>query len=636
MNEWSREAPVASGLAPSRTRRLGALLMLALLLVLVHIVGLARDHWKVFDGELMGPDSYMRLLRVERLFETGGWYDSTMPRSNTPYGEVLHWSRPFDVVLLSGAMLLTPLVGFDAGLFASGVLVGPLLHFLTLLVLLWGTRGLLSRPELAATAVMFLFQASISSQFQAGRPDHHGLQALLFAALVALALRLLASPRAGAAVAAGLVAAGAIWVSVEGLPAVALVMATLAGAWLVRGGAFASTGATFAVSAAGGLALALAVERPPADWLAAEYDRASVAHLAALLAHAGPWLALWLWSRSGPPPTMLRTRAALALAGAALAVGLAWLLYPKLFAGPMVDVPVRVRELWLPQISEMMSIVGQADFGQSSYLLLLYFGAVLPASVYMIFLVRRSRGAERGRWLFLLLATLFYLGLGIQQLRWGIYAQLAALPAYGKLSQLVLRRFGLEMSGAGAPRRQIGEVLRASFARLLVLLIFALGFPAAALLAKPTVEAGQARGAAGSGLVPACDIAAAGRLLGRQDGLGGVPRRTLTYIFDGPELLYWTPHEVVATPYHRNAAGILDTYDFFAAVDPEAARQIVQRRGIEWVLLCPRGSESLLYRRAGAVTLLDRLRRDEAPAWLRPVALPGALGREYRLYEVRL
>jgi hypothetical protein len=110
----------------------------------------------------------------------------------------------------------------------------------------------------------------------------------------------------------------------------------------------------------------------------------------------------------------------------------------------------------------------------------------------------------------------------------------------------------------------------------------------------------------------------------------------MTYVFDGPELLYRTRHRVVGTPYHRNGAGILDTHDFFAARDAEVARRIAARRGIELVLLCPSGSERLFHTREGEVTLLDRLATGAAPAWLRPLALPPRLAEQYLLFEVDL
>ncbi len=54
----------------------------------------------VLDGGLLDSDSYMRLVRVDLLYQTGAWYDGNIPRSNAPYGDILHWTRLFDAVLL--------------------------------------------------------------------------------------------------------------------------------------------------------------------------------------------------------------------------------------------------------------------------------------------------------------------------------------------------------------------------------------------------------------------------------------------------------------------------------------------------------------------------------------------------------
>ena len=66
----------------------------------------------VFDGELMGPDGYMRLIRVDDLRNGSGWYNSTIERSNAPYGDALHWTRPMDLLIL--------LVSGIASLFGRG------------------------------------------------------------------------------------------------------------------------------------------------------------------------------------------------------------------------------------------------------------------------------------------------------------------------------------------------------------------------------------------------------------------------------------------------------------------------------------------------------------------------------------
>ena len=69
-------------------------ILICAIFVLFYISGLAPTK----KGELADPDGYMRLVRVAELYNTGRWYDPVIPRSNSPYGERLHWTRPFDIL----------------------------------------------------------------------------------------------------------------------------------------------------------------------------------------------------------------------------------------------------------------------------------------------------------------------------------------------------------------------------------------------------------------------------------------------------------------------------------------------------------------------------------------------------------
>ena len=96
-------------------------------------------------GELIGTDGYVRLTRVTDLYETGDWYHPAPMKTNTPYGDTSHWTRPFDVVLLAGAIPLSKWVGFESSLFAWGVAISPVLLALTLIALHWAVKVLLSK-----------------------------------------------------------------------------------------------------------------------------------------------------------------------------------------------------------------------------------------------------------------------------------------------------------------------------------------------------------------------------------------------------------------------------------------------------------------------------------------------------------
>lgn len=78
----------------------GLLSVIPIFWIMLYVYGAALCK----KGELADSDCYMRLLRVEALHDGGPWYDPVVRRENAPYGQTSHWTRPFDVVLLLGAV----------------------------------------------------------------------------------------------------------------------------------------------------------------------------------------------------------------------------------------------------------------------------------------------------------------------------------------------------------------------------------------------------------------------------------------------------------------------------------------------------------------------------------------------------
>ena len=92
-------------------------------------------------------------------------------KSNAPFGEPLHWSRPFDVLLLAGAIPLSVFVDFETALFAWGVVLSPVLLIFALIELNWATRVILSKDGTFLVILIFLFMPTILTYFQAGVSD---------------------------------------------------------------------------------------------------------------------------------------------------------------------------------------------------------------------------------------------------------------------------------------------------------------------------------------------------------------------------------------------------------------------------------------------------------------------------------
>ena len=262
---------------------------------------------------------------------------------------------------------------------------------LCLIALAWAATPLLDRDARLFACLALLIQPTVVAYSSLGRPDHHSLLLLLFILFTGLVLRLLdGASELRLALAAGAVAALALWISPEALAFIAPGLAALGLGWLLGQGSLARHQRNLLASATVCLALALAIERGPDALGAIENDRLSLVHVAlfALLGlfwtvvpfrrdrtHSAFWQkrAARLGERpqlprhrrsapSGHWPSMV-LRALLAGAGAAALAGLMLTMFPALQAGPLGEVDPLYRQLRLERIVEIQPLVALDAFG---------------------------------------------------------------------------------------------------------------------------------------------------------------------------------------------------------------------------------------------------------------------------------
>jgi hypothetical protein len=99
------------------------------------------------------------------------------------------------------------------------------------------------------------------------------------------------------------------------------------------------------------------------------------------------------------------------------------------------------------------------------------------------------------------------------------------------------------------------------------------------------------------------------------------PGYVFTHVDLGPRLITVTHHKAVAGPYHRNQEDILDVMRGFRG-SAENARQIITRRRVDYVLICPGLSETTIYSSEAPNGFYRQLVGGKVPAWLQPVQLP--------------
>ena len=633
-----------SGAVPDRSP-LGWLILLPLgCLVLGQLLLVTTGIIPVLDGLLVDPDGYMRLNRVLALHDGGAWFDSRYGRINPPEGHVQHWTRPLDALLLAGAWLLEPLLGFARALHLWGVLISPALLALAVLATAWAAAPALDRDSRLLACLVLLVQPIVLAYTSVGRPDHHSLLLLLALLLIGLSARLAAAPQdRRAAVLAGTVAAIAVWVSPEALTFVAVSLAALGLFWLAGVPGLGRANRAYLLATTATLAIALLIERGPGDLLAIESDRLSIVHLVlfALIAgfwsvmslaepadvssadgpatggHPGPLLRLPLTAGAGVAPVVGRALAA--LAGVVALAAIMALAFPDLRQGPLGQVDPLYDRIRLQNIIEIQPLlrtdwIASGRIGEALERLIKGVGIALIALPCLGILLARTSGPARRFWATVALALLVFLPLAFHQVRWASYAEAFLVWPYAAGIAWLLGR----LSGASG---SAGVVLRP------LVIVAALFWPLVLAATLPQQIVGSAgRSCPLDRLVAVLDRAAPG------------PQTLLAYADYGSELLYRTPHRVLAIPNHRPQPGFAATYRILTATDEEVARAELARFGVDWILLCPSATERWLFAVPGAsgTTFYERLADGEPPRWLRPLPLEDDLAEAARLFEVTL
>jgi hypothetical protein len=99
------------------------------------------------------------------------------------------------------------------------------------------------------------------------------------------------------------------------------------------------------------------------------------------------------------------------------------------------------------------------------------------------------------------------------------------------------------------------------------------------------------------------------------------------------EIMYRTRHGVVASPYRKGYEGLRDALRFFGATDEKSARDILDRRNVDLIAICPIFGLEAAGKSLGAGTMYDRMIAGRSPAWMREIELPAGAS-AFRLFEV--
>ena len=573
---------------------------------------------RVLDWQLTGPDEYMRLVRVAELRDGNGWYDTVIDRSNAPDGNALHWTRPMDILILSGAYVLSSVMGANDALFVSGAAVSPTIALLICFAIAWAFAPLVGKERSVVAAILVLIQPAVLAYTAAGRADHHSLLFLLSVLAAGGTIRLLsARPAPGSAALTGVVYGLAVWASVELMLVVALCQAAVAWGWIRFRHSTARPPFIAASAFLATTLLALSAEHPPDSLFTVELDRLSIPHVAIAAVCCAVWGAAWLMERRRGPDTPARRAMLVAASGIGGMLAVAAVV-PGFAADPLSGVDPQVLRIWNARVSESDALAPTDLFHAGNFLYLI--GATVPCAIYAAIGAWRQRNDARSLpWMLVVALLVTYFVLSLMYVRMAPFAEIFSVPV---LAEMIGRLLNWSRHG---PRRTLALLTACSTALLLI----SGGFVAGGYLMSLSASASHAAAA------PQCRISRIASLLNDPAGLGAT-RLTIAGLPDyGPEILYRTRHAVVGSPYHRNGPGIWDSYRLFAAPKNEESREIIARRGIGLLLICPTRAERQFFtQETGNDNLYTRLTAGRMPPWLAQMPIDPEQTDGFRLFRV--
>ncbi|RXV60933.1 hypothetical protein DWB64_09945 [Fusibacter sp. A1] len=563
--------------------------------------------------DILGTDPFTRLVRVQELYESGDWFDTTSDRSNYPFGEQSHWSRALDILLLLPALLLSPFLGFTSALELVGIWLSPLLGCVAIILLFYYSKFVITEDSRYLLLLIFLTQPMILDVFKFGRPDHHSLLMLTFLLTIGLTLkRFSCTPSRSLLIFVGVALAVSMWISVESIVLIAIVAIASGVSWILKRDGQLRELIVICSSLTLFSLLFLLSETRMASLFDTVYDKLSIVHILLFsLLTLVLFLTLLIGDKFKSDTKLTRFSTLLTLGLISLAV--MYLLYPAFFKGPFADVNPAIKTIWLDHVSEVQPLVSFTVKGLGR--LLIYLGLPFLGILHLVAENLKTKMMQP-KYLFLLVGSIVYFLLSLYQIRWASYAIfITILPLTQLLKETLVR----------IPQRIKGfyQILL----RNMTILVFLFLFTFTGLILMIDEESSQ-QALKENKLRLFCDWLAS-------DGTSYTSEKTILSFLDfSPEILYRTRLNVIATPYHRNDEGILYAYGMLSSTTQLERDTLLEQRSVDFLLIVQDSNEKYFYQNdQNARTLYQDLLDDKIPDWLSPIPLPNELG-EFKFFRI--
>ncbi|MBL4890326.1 MAG: hypothetical protein JKX91_00565 [Rhizobiaceae bacterium] len=570
----------------------------------------------MMQGQLTGPDDFLRLHQVQNWMAGQAWYDISTSRMFPPTGADIHWSRLVDVPI-AGLIWLLDLVFDTKTATRLTTIIWPsfVLAAVVVVLTLICDRLLKSYNRLLPMLFAVLCISSIA-QFNPGRIDHHNVQILLFSLTI---LGFVSRETFWGDYLMGFAIVFSISIGLDTAALILIILAYLGYEWAIghdeNGRGLMKIAAAIAVSTI----VFFLLNFDPATYLYAldsRCDANSAFYAAALLLLGVAFAVLALSSRLLSNESSTTRFIMRCVAGGAVSVGALvalWALFPDCANGPYGALSDEAKTRWLSKVGEAASLSQALKrfpyewLGTAGYLT-----AILLAGLYALFQPKYSSPKLVALYVVLLACALGTIW-QIRVLRIGIYVSIPFCVIIADLSwQYLIKRY--------ADAKPLAYGLQLLVAAVLVSATWS--WAGKLIFAEDATEAENIVVSQQSETVPEpFKRNSASQCFADSDYeyLSSLPVGiVMTDLYSATTALVHSPHTVISGPYHRNERGILDVLDFFGA-DIKTSRALAEKYKLDYVSFCMNSAERMrkIYPEA---QLAARIKEGDLPDWLKEVS----------------
>jgi hypothetical protein len=567
-------------------------LLIAIALGLGLILSYSRAIAVWHKGTFFDSDDAMRLVQLRALLDGQNWFDLTAYRLDPPQGVFMHWSRLIDLPLAVLDKVFRLVLPPDLAERATRLAFPLALQALLYLGMARLAKLLMGPAAVIPTLVLTLLSGMEIGQFQPGRIHHSAPQIMLMIFMIANFVAALDPAKARQAAIAGALAGLSLAIGLENLPFIVILAGVAAALWVFRGIEMQKALASFAIGLGIMLPLTFLATIGRAHWFDTVCDAYSAAYFVPGFCGAVVLGALAALTSKLP---RLWTRFAVAACGATIVIAGAFAIKPICFIDPYHGIDPLVRQIWLNNVIEGFPLrrLFAQDAG-AAIMLMIPIGLGLAAT--LVALVRETGLAQR-RWLVVALVSLISLGLSVWMIRMLSFAGLITL--FGGVWCIL----------------QVKDYLARTRWREVATLAFCLVLPFSTIgwaLVIPTKSDG-ADWHEGTGCLTSSAFTALAKL---PPGLVAAP------IDAGSHMLAFTPHDVLAAPYHRNNSGNRAWIDAMLA-NPQQAYDILNKEHVTYLMTCAGLNETDVLAQRAPHGLAAALKSNHLPDWLKPLPNDG-------------